>query len=94
MDQSKQAGTNVNDYLKEKGLTIEQYKENLKKQLTKEWTLNLAITKIATEQKIEVSEKEIATITASNPALSQNMNLVYYLLTQQKVFEFLKKLES
>lgn len=94
IDQSKQAGISVNDYLKNKGLTIEQYKENLKKQLIKEWTLNLSITKIATEQKIEISEKEITDITASNPALGQNINMIYYLLTQQKVFEFLKKLEK
>ena len=94
IDQSRQAGISVADYLKNKGLTIEQYKENLKLQLIKEWTLNLAITKISTEQKIEVSEKEIADITSSNPALGQNINLIYYLLTQQKVFEFLKKLEK
>ncbi len=92
IDQSRQAGISVNDYLKNKGLTIEQYKENLKQQLIKEWTLNLAITKIATEQKIEISKEEISKITSSNPSLGQNINLVYYLLTQQKVFEFLKKL--
>lgn len=92
IDQSRQAGISVNDYLKNKGLTLEQYKENLKKQLTKEWTLNLAITQIAKEQKIEVSKEEVAKIAASNPSLNQNINFIYYLLTQQKVFDFLKKL--
>lgn len=94
VDQARQAGITVNDYLKNKGLTLEQYKDNLKKQLTKEWTLNLAISQIAKEQKIEVTEQEVTAITQSNPALGQNMNFVYYLLTQQKVFDFLKKLEK
>jgi FKBP-type peptidyl-prolyl cis-trans isomerase (trigger factor) len=94
IDQARQAGITVNDYLKNKNLTLEQYKENLKKQLTKEWTLNLAITQIAKEQKIEVSEKEVTDIANTNPSLSQNVNFIYYLLTQQKVLDFLKKLED
>ena len=94
IDQARQAGISVNDYLKNKNLTLEQYKENLKKQLTKEWTLNLAITQIAKQQKIEVTEKEVTDIAKSNPSLNQNVNFVYYLLTQQKVFDFLKKLEN
>jgi len=92
IDQSRQAGISVADYLKNKGLTLEQYKENLEKQITKEWTLNLAISQIAKEQKIEVTKEEVTNIAASNPSLGQNMNFIYYLLTQQKVFDFLKKL--
>jgi FKBP-type peptidyl-prolyl cis-trans isomerase (trigger factor) len=91
IDQARQAGISVNDYLKNKNITLEQYKENLKKQLTKEWTLNLVITQIAKEQKIEVSEKEVTDIAKTNPSLGQNINFIYYLLTQQKVFDFLKK---
>ena len=92
IDQSRQAGISVADYLKNKGLTLEQYKENLKKQLIKEWTLNLAITQIAKEQKIEVTETEVTDISKDNPSLGQNVNFIYYILTQQKVFDFLKKL--
>ena len=94
VDQARQAGITVNDYLKNKGLTLEQYKDNLQKQITKEWTINLSISKIAKDQKIEITDKEVADITASNPGLNQNINFVYYLLTQQKVFDFLKKLEK
>jgi len=92
IDQSRQAGISVADYLKNKGLTLEQYKENLKKQLTKEWTLNLAITQIAKEQKFEVTQTEVEDISKNNPSLGQNINFIYYILTQQKVFDFLKKL--
>jgi len=92
IDQSRQAGISVADYLKNKGLTLEKYKENLKAQIIKEWTLNLAISQIAKEKKIEVSEKEVADVTNSNPSLGQNINFIYYILTQQKVLDFLKKL--
>lgn len=92
VDQSRQAGISVDEYLKGKGLTLEQYRENLKTQLTKEWTLNLSITQIAKEQKIEVTEKEVTDVIGTNPSLGQNVNFVYYLLTQQKVFDYLKKL--
>lgn len=92
IDQSRQAGISVADYLKNKGITLEKYKEDLKAQITKEWTLNLAISQIAKEQKIEVSEKEVTDIAGSNPSLGQNVNFIYYILTQQKVFDFLKKL--
>lgn len=94
VDQARQAGITVSDYLKNKNLTLEQYKENLKNQIVKEWTLNLAITKIAKDQKIEISQKEIEDITKSNPSLAQNINFIYYILTQQKVFEFLKNLKA
>ena len=94
VDQARQASITVNDYLKNKDLTLEQYKDNLKNQITKEWTINLAISQIAKDNKIEVSQKEVSDITASNPNLNQNLNFVYYLLTQQKVFDFLKKLEK
>ena len=92
VDQSRQAGISVADYLKNKGLTLEKYKEDLKAQIIKEWTLNLAISQIAKEQKIEVSEKEVTDIASSNPSLNQNINFIYYILTQQKVLDFLKKL--
>jgi len=91
VDQAAQAGITVQQYLESQKQTLEQYQENLKKRIVEEWTVNLAISKIAKDNKIEVSEAEIKAILEKNPALSQNINMVYYLLTQQKVFEFLKK---
>jgi FKBP-type peptidyl-prolyl cis-trans isomerase (trigger factor) len=92
VDQVQQAGLTVNQYLKSKNLTLEQYQENLKKQIRTEWITNLAIDAIAREQKITVSEDEIKALVAKNQQLAQNRNMVYYLLTQQKVFDYLKKL--
>lgn len=93
VDQTNQAGITIAQYFKNKKQTPEQYKESLKEQITKEWTLNLAINKIATEQKIEISQQEVQEITTKNPALSSNLNLVYFFLTQQKVFEYLQNLK-
>lgn len=94
IDQARQAGITVNDYLKNKNLTLEQYKENIQKQLVREWTLNLAITQIAKDQKIEVSEKEINDIISANPSFKEKTNFLYHLLTQQKVFDFLRAINK
>lgn len=91
IDQANQAGITVTQYLDSQKLTLENYKENLKKRIIDEWTVNLSINKIAKDNKIEVSEDEVKAVLAKNPSLSKNINMVYYLLTQQKVFEFLKK---
>lgn len=93
VDQATQAGITVAQYLKNRNQTLEQYKESLKDQVTKEWTLNLAINKIAIDQKITISPKEVEEITAKNPALRSNLNLVYHFLTQQKVLEYLQNLK-
>jgi FKBP-type peptidyl-prolyl cis-trans isomerase (trigger factor) len=91
INQANQAGITVSQYLESQKQTLEGYKESLKKRIIEEWTINLAINKIAKDNKIEVSEDEVKEILAKNPALSKNINMVYYLLTQQKVFDFLKK---
>ena len=91
IDQANQAGITVSQYLESQKQTLDSYKENLKKRITEEWTINLSISKIAKDNKIEVSEDEVKTVLTQNPSLSKNINMVYYLLTQQKVFDFLKK---
>lgn len=91
VDQANQAGITVTQYLESQKLTLESYKENLKKRIIEEWTINLAINKIAKDNKIEVTEDEVKVVLDKNPSLSKNINMVYYLLTQQKVFDFLKK---
>jgi FKBP-type peptidyl-prolyl cis-trans isomerase (trigger factor) len=92
VDQTQQAGLTVSQYLKSKNQTLEQYQQDLKLSIRNEWVTNLAIDHIAKENKIEVSQKEVDDLISKNKQLSQNLNLVYYLLTQQKVFDYLKKL--
>ena len=91
IEQTTQAGITVQQYLESQKQTLENYQDNLKKRIIEEWTINLAISKIAKDNKIEVSEEEVKDIVTKNPNLGSNINMVYYLLTQQKVFDFLKK---
>lgn len=92
VDQTTQAGLTVNQYLKSKNQTLELYQEKLKNQIKNEWITNLAIDNIAKDQKIIITEEEVNNLISQNKQLAQNTNLVYYLLTQQKVFDFLKSL--
>jgi len=92
VDQTRQAGLTVSQYLKSRNQTVEQYQQELAKQINQEWITNLAIDHIAKNQKITVTDKEVDEIVSKNSQLSQNLNLVYYLLTQQKVFDYLKTL--
>ncbi len=91
VEQVQQAGITIEQYLANQKTNIKDYQENLKKKIVEEWTINLAIQKISVDQKIEVTPEEIKNITDKNPALLQNINMVSYILIQQKVFEFLKK---
>ncbi|MBI2465361.1 hypothetical protein HYV64_04430 [Candidatus Shapirobacteria bacterium] len=92
VDQTQQAGLTINSYLKSKNTTLEKYQGELHIQIRQEWITNLCIDHIAKTNNITVSDKEADEVISKNKDLAKNLNLVYYLLTQQKVFEFLKKL--
>lgn len=79
-------------YLQLKKLTQEELVKHLIQDITQEWTLNLAITQIAKDQKIEVTPDELDKLYQQNPRLAQNPSLTSYLQLQQKVIDFLKKL--
>jgi len=59
----------------------------------KEWKVNLIIDKIAQDEKIQVSSEEIRSVLTSNPALGKDINFVFYLIRQQKVFSYLQSLK-
>jgi len=82
----------VDEYLKSKNITLPKYREELETQIKKDWALNLAINQIAIDQKIKVEEKEIQDIFTKNPELKNDPNLVYFLLTQQKVLDYLQSI--
>lgn len=92
IDQAGQAGLTVTEYLKSKNLTIDQYRLQLKTQIQREWQINLAIDQIAKDQHLSPSEPEIKTFTEKSPQLADNPGLTTYLLTQQKVVDYLKNL--
>jgi FKBP-type peptidyl-prolyl cis-trans isomerase (trigger factor) len=93
IDQTSQAGISVDDYFKSKNTTQKAYQDALSKKLKEDWTINLAISDIAKTQKIQIESREVEALLAKNPGISQNINLVYYLLEQQKVLDYLKTLK-
>lgn len=93
VEQVSQAGLTINDYLKNIKKTLEEYKKEIESQIVKEWTLNLCIDQISKDQKIEIKEQDAKDFLAKNPQLASNINLVYYFLIQQKVFDYLENLK-
>jgi FKBP-type peptidyl-prolyl cis-trans isomerase (trigger factor) len=89
VEQTQQAGISVEDFLKNKNLTLDQYRHEMEHRIIEEWTINLAINQISLDQKIEPDQAEVESIIKSNPKLAQNPDLIFYLLTQQKVIDYL-----
>lgn len=89
VDQIQKTGLTVDKYLHNRNQSLEQLRHELEHQATDEWTLNLAISQISSEQKLYPTEAEVKEIISKNPQLSQNPSLVVYLLTQQKVINYL-----
>jgi FKBP-type peptidyl-prolyl cis-trans isomerase (trigger factor) len=92
IDQTTQAGITVSQYLKSKNLTLEQYQQDLAKQIASEWTLNLLIDHIAAAQKIVVQTEELDAYLKTHPELSDQSHLVNFVLLQDKVIAYLKSL--
>lgn len=75
--------TNQKDYIKEQTTLIK-----------KEWTLNLALDQIAFDQKIEVSSQEVENVAKNYPPDTKiDLNLLNYLIRQQKTLEYLASLK-
>lgn len=81
-DNLQKAKISLEKYLEYKKVTQENLIKLLTDEIAQEWTLNLAINQIAKDQKIDISQKELA----------QNPHLPKHLQIQKKVIEFLTKL--
>ncbi|MCX6726447.1 MAG: trigger factor [Candidatus Shapirobacteria bacterium] len=92
VDQTQQAGLSLNDYLKSKNLNLDQYKDQAKIDIQNEWTINLAISRISVDQKLAPTEVEINQYLEKQPQFKTNPSLANYIVTQQKVIDFLKSL--
>ncbi|HBP50978.1 TPA: hypothetical protein DD455_01425, partial [Candidatus Shapirobacteria bacterium] len=86
------ANLTLDQYLKNKKITLPQHREELEAQIKNDWALNLGINQIAIEQKLKIDEAEVKAIFAKSPELKNDPNLVYYLLTQQKVLDYLESI--
>lgn len=92
VEQLQSANLTVEQYLKNKNITLPQYREEQEKQIINDWALNLGINQIAIDQKITVEKSEIEDIFSKSPELKNDPNLVYFLLTQQKVLDYLQSI--
>lgn len=92
VDQLQSAQLSLDQYLKNKNTTLPQYRQELEKQVKNDWTLNLAINQIAIDQKLKITDEEAKSIYEKSPELKNDPNLVYYLLTQQKVIDYLQSI--
>jgi FKBP-type peptidyl-prolyl cis-trans isomerase (trigger factor) len=93
VDQLNQAKLTVNQYLQNKNQTLDQYKEEIEKHSIEEWKINLSIDYIAKKENIEIKPEEAKAYLEKNPQLSENINLLYYILIQEKVFDYLLNLK-
>ncbi len=87
----QKANLTLDQYLKNKQTDMPKLREEITDQIKKDWTLNLGINQIAQDKKLTVDNKELEAVLDKNPELKKDPNLVYFLLTQQKVLEFLKQ---
>ncbi len=94
IDSASQVGLTVDQYLKSKKISLNEYQQSLKENLTKEWKINLSLDKIAKDQKIEVKPEEVKkAMPPSQPSSDRQTNFVYYMLKQQKTIDFLKTIK-
>ncbi len=92
VEQLQSAKLTIDQYLTNKKTTLPEYRKDLEKQINNDWALNLAINQIAIDQKIKVEEAEIKDVFSKTPELKNDPNLVYFLLTQQKVLDYLQSI--
>ncbi len=93
VDQTQQAGITVQAYLKNQNLTLDQYKEQLKSQITKEWTLNLALDSIAHSNKLEVTPQNVEEEMKKYSKNNIDPQFLQFILMQNKTIEYLQSLK-
>lgn len=98
LDEIRRLGLTLDQYLASSGKTIEQLKAEQEIKAQNDIKIELTLQKIAEDEKIQVSEKEIedAVKSAKTPEERQNLEANKYLLAsiirQQKTLEFLRSL--
>lgn len=84
VDQVEQAQMNLEEYLSAKGTSMDQIKEAYQKDILNGWKVDLALEKVADQEKIEVTDKEVEKLEGQvNPQIAQKI------LRRQKALEYL-----
>ncbi len=96
VDQVQKLQMTLDDYLKSKGITGDQLRQSLRKQVGEEYKLDFLLAEVAKKEKIEVSEKEVESILAKQPQRpldkhrrQEEENYVRNLLLRSKILSFL-----
>jgi trigger factor len=95
VDQLQKTGLTLEQYLARTGKSLEAAKEEYKKQAEEKWSLEFILTKIADQEKIQVSDNEIKAVLEkqqSQSAQQINPYLLAQLLRRQKTLEYLMAL--
>ncbi len=98
VDELQKLGLTIEDYLKSKRLTLNQLKENYKKEIIDSYKLELVLSEIAENEKITVENKEIEDLLGKIKDEKQKENIkknIYYyaaLIRKQKTIDFLLNL--
>ncbi|RLC32997.1 hypothetical protein DRH14_05490 [Candidatus Shapirobacteria bacterium] len=85
------AGLKLDQYFKNNKTSLEKYKQEVEIDLYKKWKIDLALDKIASDNKIKVDKTELDKTIASTPNGQQRKAFIEYILIQQKTIEFLQK---
>lgn len=98
IDKTEKMGLSIDQYLASLGKTAEDIKKEYQQESEKNWRLELALNKIADEEKITVSDQDIdeALNKITNPKEKEKLNSQRYMLSsmirRQKTLEFLQNL--
>ena len=87
IDQLQKVGLTIEEYLASKRTTIDQLKKHYRQEIEANWKIELALEKIADENKIKVSQEEINKLPkTTNPYFASK------LIRQEKTLEYLLSL--
>lgn len=98
VDELQKLGLSIENYLETKKLTLEQLKENYKKEIIDSYKLEFILSEIADKERIVVDNKEIdnllSKINDENQKENIKQNIYYYtaLIRKQKTIDFLLNL--
>ena len=98
IEKTEKMGLSLEQYLTSLGKTSKQIKEEYEKEIKTNWRLELALNKIADQEKITVSQDEIEKMIKKAPSKKERKQLesqryvLASILRRQKTLEFLKNL--
>ncbi|QQG43900.1 MAG: hypothetical protein HYW86_03450 [Candidatus Roizmanbacteria bacterium] len=98
LDDVQKLGLTIESYLKSKGITIDQMKEKIKKEIEETYKLEFILSEVAEKEDITVDQKDLDALfsniknEAERKAAQENAYLYATILRKQKTLEFLSNL--